>query len=1014
MTHGQARAVFLAAIMVLSMVAMGAVFAGGAAADETQTLVVGDDAEYDTIQGAIDDAHPGDTIAVRDGTYDPFDRVETNELTITAEEGSSPVIRASADDFSASSRIVDINAEEVEFSDIRVEGPERGVGVGVRLGNDKSTDGSVVSGVTVSNVLTGIQTGETATNANIVDNDVSNAVVGISLQADGSTVLRNTISGIETAGEYPAEGIGVVKSDHTLEENTISSDSSAVDIRFYNDEVPTVNDDDSGNEISVANTVLAESGVDSVEFYDSSHLYDGSVTINNTAYATVQQATDSAESGAVVEVEAGVYPGPIEINTADVAIRGTDEQLPVIEGGVIVDADGVAIDRLEIEGTDRPAVRVSQDTMAFSLTDSHLRKGAGDNRHALLFEGGQAGHLVDSNTFENQQDASGNPILAYVNGDTSVGTSSTGVDFVNNTFVGEDLGDGLALGHEADDSEVSHNTFAVSSEFGQVELFGENAVVRDNRFVTEELDSGAFYIRDAGQTLEQSVLWNNEFAGGTIVDNAQNEPVTVFSTIDDSLTSIEKHGVVFASSGSFTEDVTVSTRNITLIGVGDETVINGLVQIDAEQSSLVNVAVKPDPFHRPDGDRIPPTERQAILITASDAGVYDSTVDVSLDANGDFEEVNAIQVFGGEPITGVQIVDNDITGTATGYDVAGVVGVSDQAETTETVVYNNSIDVDSEGYSFGVVTRASGGDNVDETPESIVMYNDIDATADAYPGVGYGIESTEEAQVNADSQIVKDNTFGDVDSIQHKADNGALDITMNEWEDVDNVSFLTESFDSSVEDGGELVYDPFLTSTPDPNDFTPPSERTAFGHDLVVPADGGVHSVAFPAPVEGTVSEVFDDFDGTVYAYDGDDWVTGETIADEEIGALDAFAVSVDESGDDLRITFEYADGDSDIPSMTTADLDTGWNFVGAPNGGEASEAFAPATADVTTVVDALGGPDPQTMPYGLTGSGQVANPSTVSPFQGYWVFVTDDGKLGATVPVDPTQETEEGALTGN
>jgi len=29
-------------------------------------------------------------------------------------------------------------------------------------------------------------------------------------------------------------------------------------------------------------------------------------------------------------------------------------------------------------------------------------------------------------------------------------------------------------------------------------------------------------------------------------------------------------------------------------------------------------------------------------------------------------------------------------------------------------------------------------------------------------------------------------------------------------------------------------------------------------------------------------------------------------------------------------------------------------------------------------------------------------------------VFVTDDGELGATVPVGPTQSNEEGALAGN
>jgi hypothetical protein len=238
---------------------------------------------------------------------------------------------------------------------------------------------------------------------------------------------------------------------------------------------------------------------------------------------------------------------------------------------------------------------------------------------------------------------------------------------------------------------------------------------------------------------------------------------------------------------------------------------------------------------------------------------------------------------------------------------------------------------------------------------------------------------------------------------------------MNEWDDLNNVSFLTNGHKYDLQNGGEIVYDPFLTSSPNASDFTRPGERTDFGHDLVVPADGEPHSVAFPAPVEGDVSEVFGDFNGTVYAYDGDEWKSGEEVRDEDIDALDAFAVTVDEGEQDLRIDFEYAESDDPVPSMTTADLEEGWNFVGAPSGNvNSDEAFAGSTADVTTVIDAIAGPNSETTPYGLDASGEVSNPSEVSPFKGYWVFVTDDGELGATVPVEPTQETEEGALTGN
>ena len=98
---------------------------------------------------------------------------------------------------------------------------------------------------------------------------------------------------------------------------------------------------------------------------------------------------------------------------------------------------------------------------------------------------------------------------------------------------------------------------------------------------------------------------------------------------------------------------------------------------------------------------------------------------------------------------------------------------------------------------------------------------------------------------------------------------------------------------------------------------------------------------------------------------------------------------------------------------MTTTELEAGWNFVGAPSGGSPDTAFSVSTTDVARVVNAVGGPTAESTPYGLAGSDEIA-PDSVSPFQGYWVFATDDGELGAVVPVGPTQSDEESTLREN
>ena len=798
------------------------------------------------------------------------------------------------------------------------------------------------------------------------------------------------------------------------------------------------------------------------------------------SFESIQAAVDAAsEANDTVVVGSGSYDA-FDVDVDGLTIQGPnagvagdsderdEEALVSLNNTERVDviASSVEINGLAFEFAEQAIYSASGSSDSLYANNRfELANGTESQGYGVRFEGGTSDSKLLNNEFldisNSVESEFGNGVVVagpdgHVIAGNTFSNNSIGVNIgakqpakqlkiANNTFTQQD-DTAIALNH--DDSgdpniDITENRID-SNEIGVLVLSGGSIDVSENAIVNNnQTGVNADYLSD-GNVNATSNWWGSPAGPSTESNtyNVENQGDSVTGAVNvtpwldapdgNDFAPVEVNTKSYASiqagadsgtnttvrlvAGTYDENVSISNENVSVVGSGDETVIEGLVLIDGVDSALVDLAVEPEEFVRPDDGRIPSSERQAILVTASDAGVYDTSINVSLDANGGFEEVNAIQVFGGDPITNVQIFNNDITGTASNDQFAGVVGVSDQAETEETLVFNNSIDVDSEGYSFGVVTRASGGSNVEETPETVVVYNHIDATADAYPGVGYGIESTDEAQVNADVQVVKDNTFGDVDSIQHKADNGTLDITMNEWEDLENVSFITDGYSDAWQNGGEIVYDPFLTSAPpSPENFTPPGERTDFGHDLVVPADGEPHSVAFPAPVEGNVSEVFGDFNGTVYAYDGNEWKSGEEVADQDIDALDAFAVSVDEGEEDLRIDFAYAETDSPVPSMTTAELEQGWNFVGAPSGNApSSEAFAGSTADITTVIDAIAGPESSTTPYGLDASGEVTNPSRVSPFKGYWVFVTDDGELGATVPVGPTQSNEEGALARN
>jgi hypothetical protein len=57
-----------------------------------------------------------------------------------------------------------------------------------------------------------------------------------------------------------------------------------------------------------------------------------------------------------------------------------------------------------------------------------------------------------------------------------------------------------------------------------------------------------------------------------------------------------------------------------------------------------------------------------------------------------------------------------------------------------------------------------------------------------------------------------------------------------------------------------------------------------------------------------------------------------------------------------------------------------------------------------------MSGPD--SVPYDVAGDETLVGSSNVGPFRGYWVFATEDGEIGATVVVDPTQDQEQSALS--
>ncbi|WP_200530195.1 surface glycoprotein [Halorubrum sp. LN27] len=1059
MTRSQVRAVTLAAIMVLSVVAMGAGFVGGAAAQEDVIVVTDNpgDGEYASIPAALDAAAPGDTIQVQadqvitspdnriivdtnaSGTaLDDVSIVADGDVTVRYEQPDEeapgvnpgyPTFDVQADDVTISGFTVELDTNDVYDGDnryaqaIKVGGFQASGGSGVELTDN---DISFVGG----------------------DNDDITSV-GIGLidpndggQLDGATVTGNSIEGFE-------HGLFAATTDDGFSGNFDITNND-----FQNNTVQYL---DNSNEVD-GESVFTENTFDNAAFSTDAQ------STNDIIYASVQATVDDSQSEATVTVAPGTYAENVTVGVGGLSIEGPNagiagdaddrDEEATINGQVVVSADGVVFDGFEVSppnattNNNAEALRVSGTADDVVIRNNVVRDFSEDGIpewigvDGINLFGGEADDSVSNVTVsENLVDGvSGRSTAGGVAG-ISVQGNVEGAEINNNTV--RNIGQrettwafGVTVrgtGNHGEtptevsvvDNDVSSVLSNPESDTSGVGLGLESGDASDVTFEENSLSDTELLFEDKTATVDLTgFVDSNTLDRGTPVEGANVDGDTrniVFNSVQDAQNAASTDSVLTLLPGTYNESVAIDTEGLTIEGPNadhdgisssrtDEAVIAGQIDVGAPNTTVSGVQVSPNT------ETFEETPAAAVTVSESNTTVQNTRV-------ADFEvnitdisanSVQGIQVYeANTELTDVAIRNNsveDITYLGSsqaldgefGTDYGNLYGIHVQGQIGDAIVEGNTLrDLSSDGYLLAAAVSGTDS-NSDANPENVVVQRNTfeSLSADGAPATGFTVSSD---RVDADSLSVSRNSFlAPVDIVNGASEN--LDATFNYFgDDTPTVA-------------GNVTYDPFLTVEPDEVDADSLSETTQFGHDLVVPADGDTHTVAFPSPVDGTVDEVFGEFNGTVYAYDGSQWRSGDDVADEEIGALDAFAVSVDEGEDDLRIAFEYAGADADTPpSMTTAELEAGWNFVGAPSGDAPSEdAFASATADVTSVVDLVTGPNAETTPYGLDASGDVSNPDVVSPFKGYWVFATADGELGATVPVGPTQEDEEDTLTGN
>ncbi len=124
---------------------------------------------------------------------------------------------------------------------------------------------------------------------------------------------------------------------------------------------------------------------------------------------TIQGAVDSAQPGDLILIDPGVYPEEVIINTPDLVLRGRNRNTVFIDGshslttGIVVNANGVAIENLTVRNYLGDAIAVGRDPgpttidgfRAFHVTTSNTARNGLALRNVInaeVREGWQSGH----------------------------------------------------------------------------------------------------------------------------------------------------------------------------------------------------------------------------------------------------------------------------------------------------------------------------------------------------------------------------------------------------------------------------------------------------------------------------------------------------------------------------------------------------------------------------------------------------------------------------------------------
>ena len=720
----QLRAIVLSVLMITSVLAVGgAGLVGGTDAvdrsvdsgDDTVSLASVDQSadclivdEGESVQDALDEAEPGDTVCVGDGVYDGDLEITTGDVTLTAAAGAEPVLEG--DDFAG----VTVSASGVTVSGLEVREFTRGIsisGAHARVENNLLTGNE--DGVYVDDGNGGNVTGNT-----ITENDEHGILFSEFTTQENIAITDNTITKNGHHAVRIDDATGTVVEDNEIRNNAAVDASPALSLEDASDTVVTGN-------------LVADNGQHGIDFRGSTdaNITDNEVTNNSRGIHFTDVTSSEVRNNLVTETDgSGIWFR--ETSGLEIA----DNVLS--ENRVGLDAAGSDNTDLTVSDNDVSSERV--DLRLNSVTDATVL----DNTFAtgVLLTGGvnperaHFRHEFDGNTV-------GGAPLYYVTDvdDPAINPDAGQVIVANATNV------------DISGFEMSDVPAGIQVAYSEDVTITENAVADGD----ETLHGGIVVTESTAVVVADNDVSNQPF-GIQIVGGSANVVENNVITQTRDLESDEAKGILLERDG---RDHTVRGNTVTGLGEDGIHVRNGVEGALVESNTVEenardgvhvrwnahNTTVRDNTIVDNDGDGIfleradeTVVEHNQIRDNRRGIGTDRDVVDLTIEGN----------VIAGHSAQGIQL---EPPGALTSGDAPSSVTITENEiednaregisleETHDVHVVNNSV-VDNGMIDQWDVVRGGGVDATDAT-DTILENNAIVGNVDGVTASGETVDA---------------------------------------------------------------------------------------------------------------------------------------------------------------------------------------------------------------------------------------------------------------------------------